>query len=372
MWKEEEVVWPWPWAQTPQGVRNGDLPPQALPLAAKLQTHHVHSQEQSPLFRLSPEIREYIYRMVLQTECHPAKPYPPGAHIFRPSLTGRLHADTALLRTCWSIYLEAWALPSMLTTLIIHQGSAHDRPRYTKRKRFGRPGEHERLHLRPGKRFFHLQAWQLLLVQRVEMRFQQISLEGGGMENWIRHINGARQQANETVQHLALTDADAGLKEFVDRNLSTTGIRELVVRMNRCDWWTWTFDPRNAKADLAEAAAHSQALRLEKPPSPLSVVGHEANALPLFSHDFAFKLELETFAQKAAQLGRIIDLAKHWEFQPGDNSTHQQPLLWDGQVGVESWTSCNSECRWQVDNTRVEERTIKFVPGGTGGRRMTN
>ncbi|OAA77348.1 hypothetical protein LEL_04171 [Akanthomyces lecanii RCEF 1005] len=88
-----------------------------IPLHRQLLSTPAHEQRSCPLLRAVPaEIRSYIFGQALMDYEEPAaaKRYVEDSCWARPSYSAPRRTDTALLRTCRSIYGETWFLPFML------------------------------------------------------------------------------------------------------------------------------------------------------------------------------------------------------------------------------------------------------------------
>lgn len=74
-------------------------------------TLRIDAQAQSPLFKLPSEIRYDIWRLVVQTEDNPARPFETNSNYCRPGQLCFKQIHTALLMACRRIYLETFDLP---------------------------------------------------------------------------------------------------------------------------------------------------------------------------------------------------------------------------------------------------------------------
>lgn len=77
----------------------------------------VNAQEQSPLFKLPPEIRHDIWRLVMQAEDNPSRPFEANSNYCRPGHLCYKQIHTALLLTCRQTYLETFDLPLSRNTM---------------------------------------------------------------------------------------------------------------------------------------------------------------------------------------------------------------------------------------------------------------
>ncbi|KAM3540258.1 hypothetical protein ARSEF1564_006823 [Beauveria bassiana] len=235
--------WFWPW-----GVRRSstfDTMPsgsQRLPVAALLAPSSITPQPSSLLLtRLPAELRLNIWRLVLQTRCSAVWTYDARSPAWRPDRRGAPYIDAALLRTCKAVYAETWDLPMRLTRAVLADGSPADKP-----------GEWAGVVLAPGVLVPH--AWQVLLLREAEVTMQHFRLEAGFLEAWVTALGKLKAAAATCVADLVRERREGGeggggggggvVNEEVVRVLGERQpLEEIVVRMNRMDWWTWTSTP---------------------------------------------------------------------------------------------------------------------------------
>ena len=75
----------------------------------------INPQLSSPLFTsIPPEIRNYIFELVLTSYDDKNRPYKKGAFYYRPDHRHAQKIDTALLLTCRRIHVETEAIPASL------------------------------------------------------------------------------------------------------------------------------------------------------------------------------------------------------------------------------------------------------------------
>lgn len=74
-------------------------------------------QAESSLFKLPPELREVIWRLIVAAEDDPARPYDTNTHHCRPGQLAFKRIDTAILSTCRRIYEECRSLPLSANTM---------------------------------------------------------------------------------------------------------------------------------------------------------------------------------------------------------------------------------------------------------------
>ncbi|KAF4987108.1 hypothetical protein FDECE_15591 [Fusarium decemcellulare] len=376
MWDVQRLLWPTPyWQESPPPTVPDDdpdlhtllagqelptdweedeialedihrLPPQTLPLIVSLIEANINPQPECPLFRLPREIRLTIWELATATVCDPDRPYDPRHFLWRPDNTGPRRVDRTLLRACRAIYAETWDLPLKQTPIVIHDGSESDRPRSRIYYPFVR-----------GQALFYLQAWQILLIQHVEMTFSQNRLGGRAIQEWVKVIAKARLIAKEIIKGLT-QDLKGNPNAGVLAQIPQRGITSLVVKVNRRDWWTWTEAP-DSQIDDNNPASGPPRLRLERH----GLVGwtHQQD---LFAGDFAFTLMMETFGAKREQLERVVDEAKQLTWCTGSS----RQLVWDGVVRDLSWDRVSDEvCAWlkkepwKKTARRIEVRAVRYV-----------
>lgn len=355
-------------------------PAQHLPLAATLQNDAVACQASSPLFRLPREIRDTIWRYATETYCDPDKPF--RLALRRSDMTGPRRCDTALLETCRAVYAEAWDLPLRQTALVIHEGYQDDREEEWPKMSWPK---------KRGMALFCLQAWQLLLIQKVQMSFYQSRLEGGGIGEWLDKIAEARELALGIVRKLD-EEAEESRGEIA-RGILKLKVSELVVRVNRRDWITWAEEPRRPEGSperesifniftpgLGPKASRELSLRLQIPAGWTPHTG-------LFSRDFIFTLALETFGAKADQLDKVANEARAWRFPTplydddsssrhsssgsddgSDEASTTEMMVWDGEVVASCFTRSFPETQgwlarktWRQFSKKIETRRIRYV-----------
>lgn len=225
--------WFWPW-----GVRRSstfDTMPagkQRLPFAATLAPSSITPQPPSCLLfrRLPPELRRTIFALALRTRCSARWTYSRRSPAWRPDRTGAPCIDAALLCTCRAAYAEAWDLPMRQTQAALADGTPRDKP-----------GEWAPVVLSAGVLVPH--AWQVLLLRRAEITCQHFRLEAGFLDLWVAALGKLKAAAAACVADL-VAEETRPLNEDVLRVLREgQALEEMVVRMNRMDWWTWTSVP---------------------------------------------------------------------------------------------------------------------------------
>lgn len=224
--------WFWPW-----GVRRSstfDTMPagkQRLPVAALLTPSSVSKQPGSLLLtRLPAELRRKVWTLVLQTQCSARWAYSRRSPAWRPDRTGAPFIDAALLRTCRAVHAETWDLPMRLTQAVLADGTPQDKP-----------GEWAPVVLTAGVLVPH--AWQVLLLRRAEITMQHFRLEAGFLDMWVAALGKLKAAAASCVADLLSKETRTVNADVVRVLRERQPLEEIVVRMNRMDWWTWTSAP---------------------------------------------------------------------------------------------------------------------------------
>ncbi|KAJ4144435.1 hypothetical protein LMH87_003317 [Akanthomyces muscarius] len=224
--------WFWPW-----GVRRSstfDTMPagkQRLPVAALLTPSSISKQSGSLLLtRLPAELRRKIWTLVLRTQCSARWAYSRRSPAWRPDRTGAPFIDAALLQTCRAVHAETWDLPMRLTQAVLADGTPQDKP-----------GEWAPVVLTAGVLVPH--AWQVLLLRRAEVTMQHFRLEAGFLDMWVAALGKLKAAAAACVADLLSKETRTVNADVVRVLRERQPLEEIVVRMNRMDWWTWTSVP---------------------------------------------------------------------------------------------------------------------------------
>ncbi|KPM39331.1 hypothetical protein AK830_g7259 [Neonectria ditissima] len=336
--------------------------PQVLPLITSADFLVTHLQPQSPLFRLPVEIRSQIWQLATATHSDPERLYDRRLNIWRPDNTGSRRVDRALLRTCRAAYAEAWDLPLKQTPLVIFDASEGDRPTYSMMYKAGTEIA-----------LFQLQAWQLLLLQRIEMTLRQEKIPDG-MNSWIGLFENARSLAASIVRRLA-QEKGSGVRQDVVDDILPLPVCNVVVRLNRRDWLTWeTEPPPPSEEPDATTAPDDSGLHLS-----LSIPPGWTRTTGLFGPNFALTLLLETFGVKKTQLQRVVNQARKWRLEAprGADDSGRKKMVWDGRVRDESWELERQEIfRWMKDepwkeaSKKVELMVVRYVLKDVSGERL--
>uniref|UniRef100_A0A8H7TT89 Uncharacterized protein n=1 Tax=Bionectria ochroleuca TaxID=29856 RepID=A0A8H7TT89_BIOOC len=289
---------------TPEAVTDN-----IFPFYVTMDRQRINPQKNCPIFRLSAEVRQQIYGYLFQTEPNKGKKYPLRRSWRRPGFEAPPHVQTKLLQTCSLIYSECWAMPTLNTTLIIHEGSEQDRI----------PGDPMTTAAHPSQLLLGLPAWQVLLLQRVHITLTQPQLENGVLESWLSTLHNARASAGYYLQRFIEQKCfnTPQLRDFAN-GLMDVKIQSLTVRINRQDWWFWDYAPiENPKAKDADSTSEGGVvnqdlqyiIRMPQPPSPYSVKSFDK--LHPFADNFEMTIALETWRPKLWELDDLLELAKN-------------------------------------------------------------
>jgi hypothetical protein len=349
-WGSYHVVWPSPWCRNSPVAAVDQVAQQALPVVVTLDRTKIEPQDRSPLFRLLPEIRARIFDLALQTYCGTDAPYAREIKAWRPDRTGPLTADTALLQTCRAVYVETWSRPVLQTSLIIHDGYSNDLPK-------PRAGH---VKTRQGKQLFYFQAWQLLLLQHIEVTMHQWKLMQGDLGEWLRRVDEAKRTAANIVRRLA-DEADAHsfgdvARKFVDEVLLGRRVRSLSLRINRQDWH---MPDLRTNEDKARAV-----LRLQPFMSPFwvpkTVDDDSDEVIDLVTDNFKLTLVLETYEPRLPQLLHVVEEAKKWTFDASrripDEAKTKRVTVRNGRV---------TKITWQRRANKMSQANTSLTPDET-------
>ncbi|PVH92211.1 hypothetical protein DM02DRAFT_576098 [Periconia macrospinosa] len=256
----------------------------------------INQQKQSQLYNIPMEIRNLIFQFAFTDDGAP--PFNCDNE-FRRSTSGTIPSVTcacALLQTCKAVYLEAYRLPMLLNGYLAYRTILY----------YGRPdGSQFNSPSRPDLE--RIAPWQYALIQRIDLSFQQFSIEsrlGTEIELWrpaLRHLGAyvspryykslhswACHTEPEVASHnFALVPATIensikGLKDgdkvtlerwdieaaddlhdpeyspidtymlmgnFTAAAMVARKLTHFTLRISRTDWWTWEDDPRTTDSD---------------------------------------------------------------------------------------------------------------------------
>ncbi|PQE13691.1 hypothetical protein CJF31_00005161 [Rutstroemia sp. NJR-2017a BVV2] len=226
---------------------------------------------------LPAEIRTLIFTYALTPTAHPIIPaYDPNTNFCRPGDTHPIKVHTALLSTCRRIYHETYHLPAHLFP---HRFYCFREP----------AGLSTRLFNNPDAYFARFQPWQCALVTRVTFSTQMFWLED----------RFPSVCANRYLQH----------------------VTELKIVIRRGDWW-WNernerlaIDPYRGKGqDFDEVQDY-----MRKPVGERSWQERRwGAALERLGRLRVLEMEFETSEDKRAELERVVEWARSWEFPMGE------------------------------------------------------
>jgi hypothetical protein len=286
-----------------------------LPLRAFLKGDGADRQTQSPLISLPAEIRHEIFKLALQTHCDRRKRYT-KTQMWRTDLTGPRCVATALLRTCRLVYMETWSLPLLQTTLAIHYG---EQPLVKTPWRKYEPTD------KPQLQFCFFEAWQLLLLQHLELTFENYNREWRLVNSMLKTLSRARSEARHILE-LLTRNMGSWVKEFADNNLLLPkvglGLKSMTVRLSRLGWQFWL---GNEAHDTGSSTFYD--------------IVHSSLDPRFFTRDFSLTVVLDGIDPHIDPVDLVAELAKSWRFLVGcRRSTGTKQLLrWDGQVHDHSW-----------------------------------
>ena len=213
----------------------------------------------SPLFnRLPAEIRNQIYRLVLQAYDDKSRPFPTDAFYYRPGFRYVLKIDTALLRTCRRVYAEAHGLLKCLNN------------------------EHVEWHgVARGPRTWTAKKASHSSMTCVQLFMQQVNLEYG-------HTSIAVRLARDFPC-----------------------LQKLKITIRHSDWWNWEVWAPLAMDPGCKGQPSSTSF------SPAAAPFEENTWGRMFTHFPALErlvLELETREGKKEELDHIVARAADWRF----------------------------------------------------------
>jgi len=266
-------------------------------------------QDQSPLFRLPPEIRESIWTMALTAYDDLSRPYDIDTHYRRPGYTHAQIIDTQLLLVCRQVYLEARHLPLSVNMVPFwcYRGPRGE-PDLTRRLAFqddvdleedDTPWQFERFRRQP--------ASPIHFIKRMQWFVQQYWLE---CDNFL----------------------------FATQSPEMSNVEHLTITLRRSDFWNWDvlqpigLDPRLAVAVTASRMHDTWAkdFRGETVRHHPDSWGQHIQNLPKVQ-TLTIELECEDFQQK-----EMDEITKH---------------------AVDYWTFPHSSGRFMVSDKTVEVDT---------------
>ncbi|KAL8718578.1 MAG: hypothetical protein Q9225_004308 [Loekoesia sp. 1 TL-2023] len=235
----------------------------------------INPQTTSPLFsRIPPEVRNYIFKLVLTAYEDPQLRYSRFAPYYRPGYTCAHRIDTALLLTCRLIYAETTRLPASIN-----------------------------------ERTF----WFYRSPPRTP---ENDFLPNNGPATWLR-----RQELSKVhifVQQYWLEHERHGFFAFADHLWEHANPTHLTITLRHTDWWWWeveaplALDPKQSGRPSPEK--HSQPSDPFEPGSWGSTF-QKVKGLQVLQ---VLQIELETVEGKKGELDAIVNRAKGWKIPLGD------------------------------------------------------
>ena len=257
-------------------------------------------QSLSVLFRDLPgEVRDRIFTYVLSCYENLAKVWDKDSSYVRPNYHAPPIADTALLRTCQSVYVESWFRPwvsAVHTFWLAWEGR--------------RPGDKE-----------------ILTPEKLQAVLDQLYAAHGEVE--INHIR--------VFSQLCSLEGGSHLSPILD--LQTFFPRQITITVRHHDWCNWEDDEF------------------------LQIDAHWVNECRFPSSLMEISVELESLQRKKPQIDEIASqMVEGWHFQKKDG-TIMSAKREDCSVDTWSGSSTWEEQRWIRDETKPEtiEYYIKAV-----------
>jgi hypothetical protein len=241
--------------------------------------------------------------------------------------------------------MEAWSLPLLQTTLAIHYG---EQTQVQVPWRQYEPTD------TPQRQFCFFEAWQLLLLQHLELTFENYNREWSLVNSMLKTLGGAKWEARNILE-LLTQDVGGQVKEFVDNNLllpeAGLGLKSMTVRLNRLGWKFWS---GGEAPDII--------------PRGLYNIVHSSSYPCFFTRDFSLTVVLDTIDSNMNQIDLVAEVAQSWRFLVGcRRSTGAKQLLrWDGQVHDHSWERKPAPLTHMSGlrdlASRFDVREYRFVP----------
>lgn len=220
----------------------------------------------------------------------PTQTYRRNSHYTRPGYTGRKVVHTALLQTCWQVYLETYHLPPAKKEHVFwhargppnHAGST-----------LSNHGEQEH-------RYFDMfTSWQMGFIKELHL-FTQLF--------WLEKVFPRM--------------AGAGFMQ---------GMEHLKITIRRGDWWSWE---HNKALAISPQGGHGDETKmydewaLEKSGSAISWEDDKwGSAFKKMRNLKTLVIELETEDAKLVQLKDIIEHAKSWQFPAWTSKDDSEMVL---------------------------------------------
>jgi hypothetical protein len=243
------------------------------------------AQVSCPLFtRIPGELRTRIFEFALTEYDDLRHPYDENTFYYRPGYHYRQRIDTALLRTCRLIYLEAHLIPIAINehTFWCFRGPPH-----------------RLLDARPQIYFPGMTPEQRIAAEHIHFFTQQYWLEG----TW------------------------AGSPWATVTQIPEMHPRKLTITIRHTDWWYWESDEPLGIDPRLPGRVHKHEMLSSDPHAEIKDSGDRRAARVRLAWGNQFKnlkglrelvIELETVERKKLELDEIVSRAKGWWFKLAD------------------------------------------------------
>ncbi|KAJ7859538.1 hypothetical protein B0H14DRAFT_3446660 [Mycena olivaceomarginata] len=357
-------------------------------LASSLDPKTINAQSDCILLtRIPPEVRQWIYEMYFTAEQLPIqKAHPKAQFSFNKSWPTYPVVYTSLLRTCRAIYVEACTLPLSLNPPWAFQGSTSEE---SSQGLIVLPGgfahftslvivtQQSGLEQEPGHLVRYADA--TMAAERHDGLYVA-AREGHGQDQWEWHMPTPRPFYQPPKKYLtctsapspSLTSTDTDTEAAPPQYYHASPITHLTIRMDRADWWTWgDYPPRAPDGGLALdpgmgdgglkrpsvsgmlAAADVRRTRAAQglPPAPYPPECW-GRRIGLFKDLTRLTLYLETFAWRVAELDKVVECAKTWQFPIGGEGDEGARVLAWGRRGGGVFVGGNADSEVRVISFR--------------------
>jgi hypothetical protein len=272
-----------------------------------------------------------------------------------------------------------------------------------------------------------LLPWQFANIQALDISLQQLGLEGDWLYKFLlepvkwcpqaRHqgvcvapefdgLERANRESHQswgyrlisanTKEDLVLLNTALGLTRLTRSHVPPASAMRIVrarpllhltLRIPRESWYTWTDSPdstdpmeqlgldpsvgggsKDGRPTMRRMQELAHRRRIGRHPDVIDSLNHEtsgwAHIISKLPDLKSLELVLETFTQKSAQLEKVVECAKTWQFPIADTPFE---LIWDGKVEKASWSK---ELRkdvnyhtgfWYAQSTDFVVRSIRFT-----------
>ncbi|KAI9656669.1 MAG: hypothetical protein M1831_004579 [Alyxoria varia] len=296
------------------------------PVADSILGHkQIDPQLESPFYgRLPLELREMIWDYALRRYQDTSQPFSRNEPYRRPGQEGPARIAVGLLLTCRAIYLETYKLPIRLNALTDLNGDKGSTP----------PG-YSVMGLTILNR---LAPWQFANLSALDLTMQQNALENeylGALSNWLKKTEEQLVDKPDRAPDEVLFFGPSTTDMMMNRTSvgAPSYITHLTIRLGRTDWWNWSHDPllsSNFHHLALDPAFPNHRLMQNRPTASAMAEASEKRRQGLFEGHIdpetwgyqismlknvkEFKLILETFPAKKAQIDKVVECAKSWRF----------------------------------------------------------